>query len=97
MFRRGAVVETPYIMTLQERPPAPVEWLKSEHVLNSIDLLHVNAVQLYQLAEQWEEEALARESIWLQDPVAATLKHCAQRLRSVVTTQEHTQGTYPRT
>lgn len=59
--------------------------------------LVLNAVELNQLAAQWEEDALARESIWLQDPVAATLKHCAQRLRSVVTTQEHTQGTYPKT
>ncbi len=84
-------------VVLQERPPAPVEWKRLKDMVTPEARLSFNAVELYQLAEQWESEALARESIWLQDPVAAALKHCAQRLRSLVAKQKDTQGTYPKT
>ena len=81
-------------------PPAPPsKKFKSGYVVetrypphSAETCLQLNAVQLYQLAQDWEEQAVAREAVWLQDPIAAALKHCSRELHALATQQERRSG-----
>lgn len=59
------------------------------------ELLTDRYAMLRKLADAWDRQALEREAIWLQDPVAATLKHAARQLRETIETQERTPAILP--